>query len=196
MSNKLELKDIACYLPYGVKCRLNRTGIFNLDEEYPQPHNEICEITNLLKCNNEWEVEISGEDMDYSYGMIGLDEIDILLRPMTDLIKPLPDGTIPIVELAKIEGHVDTSDEDYKLGSYILDTYGVRFNIENDEDDNEYEVFGWDSVNGFGVHYRPSERIRIVGNQRQLWQYLYAHHFDINNLICRGLAIDANTVQD
>lgn len=90
---KLQIKHIAPYLPYGLKCQLNRLGVFNLDEEYPIPHNDICEITNLVKVGNDWEVEISGSG-DCSFGMIGLDEIEIFLRPLSDLYKEI-DGEVP-----------------------------------------------------------------------------------------------------
>lgn len=47
------------------------------------------------------------------------------------------------------------------------------------------------------ANYLGSDLMEIISfdNYSRLFEYLYAHHFDINNLIGRGLAIDANTIK-
>lgn len=74
----------------GLKVRLNQKGKFNLDEEYPQPHDEVCEITQIINCGDHFEYEIS--DGNVSYGFIEEDEFDIIARPLSDLTKEI-DGT-------------------------------------------------------------------------------------------------------
>ena len=190
---ELELKHLAPYLPYGLKVQLSQKGIFNLDEEFPQPHNEICEITNILKFNNEWQVEISEVAGDDSFGLIDIDEIMPLLLPMSSLYTEMEDGTVHIVELAKITGWLTIQDWEvsHKI-VYGLFTCGVRW---FDEEDEKYYVFSWDEVNGFGMHEKPSRDIHFVPNQLKLFTYLFEHHFDIFGLIDKGLALDKTKIK-
>lgn len=73
-------------LPHGIKVMLNQMGKFNLDEEYPQPHNEICDIVNILT-EEPFEYEISDGKM--SYGFIEENEFDLILRPLSDINKEI-----------------------------------------------------------------------------------------------------------
>ena len=196
----LELKHIAPYLPYGLKCRLNKKGKFNLDEEYPQPHNEVCRITNLFI--DTVQIEISDDDIEY--GLLDIDEVDILLRPLSDLAKEIEiDGKrfVPLVELAKIEGLIDIADASPKFNYLNLEdckVFGVAFNIENDNNDAIIEVLGYDTKNGFGRHikYEVGEpTFHIVGHQYQLFEKLFEWKFDVFCLIEQGLAIDLNTIK-
>ena len=78
---------LAMSLGSGLKVVLNQKGKFNLDEEYPQPHDEICEITQIINCGDNFEYEIS--DRNVSYGFIEEDEFDIIARPLSDITKEI-----------------------------------------------------------------------------------------------------------
>lgn len=56
---KLELKHIVGYLPYGLPARLSSEGIFNLDSEYPNENkNKIGHINNFNWYNGEFAGEL------------------------------------------------------------------------------------------------------------------------------------------
>lgn len=175
---KLQINHIAPYLPYGLKCQLNRLGVFNLDEEYPIPHNDICEITNLVKVGNDWEVEISGSG-DCSFGMIGLDEIEIFLRPMSSLYKEI-DGEVGIVELFKMLCTEDDPYESFHI-RLMVDCLEIR--------DNEALFYFQDGAFRYTV---KDELDGFIPNQLTLFTYLFQHHYDVFGLIDKGLAIDLN----
>ena len=122
------------------------------------------------------------------------------LRPLSDLTKPIDyngETFVPIVELAKI-AEIENSDTKATLSKLKGNDnlWGVRFNIENDYDDKKFVVFGYDTIFGFGVHYRPSMTIDFVKNQIDLWNKLIEWHFDIAGLIEKGEAIDVNTLPE
>jgi hypothetical protein len=68
-----------------IKVKLNQNGVFNLDEEYPQSHNEVCDITDILRSGDSFEYEIS--DSNISYGFIEINKFDLICRPLSDLTK-------------------------------------------------------------------------------------------------------------
>lgn len=95
-------KYLGISLNCGLKVILNRKGKFNLDEEYPEPHNEICEVVEVLKSNSSFDYEIS--DGNVSYGFIELDEFDFICRPLTDITKPIEHKGEKFVPLERILG--------------------------------------------------------------------------------------------
>lgn len=188
---KLNITHLAPYLPYGLKVQLSQKGIFNLDEEFPQPHNEICEITNILKCNNEWQVEISEVVGDDSFGLIDLDEIVPILLPMSSLYTEMEDGTVPIVELAKIHDTDFDDTEDVKVTPLTgWSTMGHVDYWNNDGIECRFGLF-----NSFQAGYINPTRHRFVSNQLSLFTYLFSHHFDVFSLIDKGLAIDKTKIK-
>ena len=89
-------------LRHGLKVKLNQIGKFNLDEEYPEPHEEICEVVNVLR-SNPWDYEIS--DGNISYGYIGIEEFNLILHPLSDLSKEIihkDEKFIPINKIGEI----------------------------------------------------------------------------------------------
>ena len=182
---------LAFSLPYGLKCKLNNIGIFNLDEEYPEPHNEICEITNVLKSNEGFEYEIS--DGNISYGFIESEEFDIILHPMSDLTKRIEhngEKFVPIIELAKIGFDVydnlkiKVKSEDKISGCIFLD------------EDNDIIVFVYHyETQSFCAHYHVTMQFISVHYQLKMFQKLIEWHFDIAGLIDKGEAIDVNTLE-
>jgi hypothetical protein len=82
----VQLKEISGYLPYNLKCKIQK-GI-------------IASLGGITVVNNYWEFVAVFE----GYGEYGSATFKPILRPLSDLVKPcLEDGKIPIVELAKIE---------------------------------------------------------------------------------------------
>jgi hypothetical protein len=86
---KLELKHLAGYLPYGIPAKLSQKGIFNQDDEYPNPRTlELGIIKNI----SFWHPEITGQlhvSDTYSFDFDEIDEVDIVLRPLSDLTKEI-----------------------------------------------------------------------------------------------------------
>lgn len=188
MNQKLELKHIAGYLPYGLK-------VEHIDYDYSDKvENKVVDVIFLAK-----DCIGFSDGADYYFHPEDMDDynpsIKPLIRPMSDLYKPcLEDGKIPIVELAKIAGNHFT---DYKISNITkphsdIFICGVKW---YDEGDECYYVFGWDDVNGFGFHNYDTKEILFVPHQIQLFEKLYQWHFDIHGLIEKNLALDMNTIR-
>lgn len=155
MSEKLELKDIVGYFPYGLKAVKNgvdlRVGLGVID---------------YWDGSGNKDEEISISNTEVGYYLSGIENCKPILRPMSDLVKPLPDGTIPIVEMWSRNLFGYNSDKK-PIPSEFMCEWTLSDLMENISFDNYSRLF----------------------------EYLYAHHFDINNLIGRGLAIDTNTTK-
>lgn len=172
--NKLELKDIAGYLPYGLKV------------ERPDGKT-ILEMYGILGTLIQHK-----EDNEITYS--SLSGCKPLLRPMSDLYKPcLPDGKIPIVELAKIAvlGQNNCDDLLWDIDSSYEYVSAIK---------KEYEYcFGYDNVGAFWINKEDiCDRYFTdidINSQLQLFQKLYEWHFDIHGLIDKGIAIDLNTIK-
>lgn len=117
-------KYLGISLDCGLKVILNRIGKFNLDEEYPEPHNEICEVVEVLKTNSSFDYEIS--DGNVSYGFIELDEFDFICRPLTDITKPIEhkgEKFVPIEKIKElfIDGTEDVLSESIEAIEYFIE---------------------------------------------------------------------------
>ena len=82
----LQLKQIASYLPYGLKWEFE-------GEDF------TYEVVGLDITNKG----IKLESPYYDYGFCSLDKGSPILRPLTDLCTKLPNGKIPAVEMAKLD---------------------------------------------------------------------------------------------
>lgn len=142
---------LAMSLPYGLKCQfLNSTYDYT-------PMKYVFEFIN----NGEKSTPI--------------------LRPLSMLTEPcLPDGEIPIVELAKISWIKDENPE-FKIQKLVEETVFIAFT-------DKETVFGYDSntKSFFGALY--GKPISVV-NQIMLFQKLIEWHFDIVELLKKGEAI-------
>jgi hypothetical protein len=167
--NTLELKHIAPYLPYGLKCQIG--GYVN--REILGYRRDAKGDVKLL-CNDSTD-----------RGMKAYYHIDCckpILRPMSELTKPLPDCTIPIVGLAKIAA--EYWGVDFEVDKISPFGAGVR-SIDGHE-------FGF---TGLEFYFLDDEEDPIEINQLTYFQYLFEHHFDVYGLIDEGLAIDINTIE-
>jgi hypothetical protein len=100
---KLKLKHLVCYLPYGIPAKLSEKGIFNQDDEFPNPRTkELGVIKNI----SFWDPEITGQlhiSDTYSFDFDEIDEIDIVLRPLSDLTKEIEVNGEKFVPYEKIK---------------------------------------------------------------------------------------------
>lgn len=203
---KLELKHIASYLPYGLKVQY--IGIVNGCElkewenkcvndaclSHPCPEIEIAPKVGFIKKieftkNGSCSYLIGNKVGKLYYGLSN--EVKPILRPMSDLKKPLPDGTIPIVELAKL----------FSDAIYVEPIQGCVSNFHYFKcmfNDGFEELIIDCNCNAWYRSYfdknQPSTGRNII-NGLEVFDYLNQHHFDYRGLIERGLAIDINTVQ-
>lgn len=188
---KLELKNIAGYLPYELKCHAMGEHIDN-DDTDSEPKTLTVTGTYTDSYNERYiESVYDGDKFEILFGT----DFFPLLRPMSDLYKEI-DGVVGIVELTKmiLEPYLEN-----------IDGYGITV---LPDDDVAYKVvafkgceplfdvmFDNDLVKGFVAMERSTEFILPVHNQLDLFTYLFTHHYDIYNLIDKGLAIDINTIK-
>jgi hypothetical protein len=173
-TRKLELKDIAGYLPYELK------------------------MTKKLKGVDRGKLMIHLESGSTCYNHLDCSELKKfnvypILRPLSDLYRTITHNgkeIVPIVELAKISKPfidwkissrntfaVDLSDYLGKYFGYIKSE--ERFYLLEDYND------GYES------------KIELsVKNQYQLFDYLHELKIDYRGLIDAGLAIDVNTLEN
>lgn len=185
---KLELKHLACYLPYGLKIKCADTGEDLLMNGLSGDSTiEATKIINGEEFARLLAIDKSEDAEEYAIPY---------LRPLDQLTQGITQGVetfIPIVELANIEGIY--CNEPYQLSSKIDKNnriaHGMMWSVENDEDDRQQAVFGFDVFCGFGLHYRPLKEKDFVGNVQSLWAKLAEWHFDFlpDSLIESGLAL-------
>lgn len=134
--------------------------------------------------------ELGGMDGDVvllvGNGRVDLFDIKPLLIPLLALTEQMEDGSVPIVELAKkcySKLNWDVTIEDAKC--YI----GSKFNPK--------QYIFWYSIyeNSFYCISTCRSEPKAAPYQLQLFEYLFAHHFDIYDLIGQGLAIDKRTIE-
>jgi len=181
----LQLKDIACYLPYGLNVIIDcaESIYLNYSQVLIKGTRTIklnCSYLSLLE-NNSINIETKIEN--YKTGKVSTiwhksNRLLIpILRPISDLYKPLKDGTIPIVELAKI---AFPEYKDWALDDkYIFTTKKSGMSITFRFRENHHSFVSNTGVNEY---------------QMQLFDYLNEHHFDYRGLIEKGLAIDINAI--
>lgn len=133
---KLEITHLAPYLPYGLK------GIAYVSKDI------ALDYVDIIGCNrSELYCEYTSErykNMSGARKWFDLYEVKPLLLPMYSLYTEMEDGTVPIVELAKITGWLTI--QDWEVSHKVVDgcfTCGVRW---FDEEDEKYYVFGWDDL--------------------------------------------------
>jgi len=163
---KLELKHLSAYLPYRLKVSNN---------SFPD---DINIITGLR--DEKYFIDIQSK---YAYGDI--ENCKPILRPLSDITKEIEvngDKFVPIIELAKLY---------HTLGSLITHfsgvrndgIYGIQVNCHIENDDRRFS------------YYQLKNEEFILSNTYEEIQKLLSWHFDIFNLIEKGLAIDINTLK-
>lgn len=166
---KLEIKHIAPYLPYGVEVEYTR-------RIYPkETKRQILSINMLRLC----------EDAPSKFS------IKPLLRPLSDLYKEI-DGVVGIVELAKIatgvpEWTVMEYEPKFGSGKIKLKSYLVALN-------KEYNFRFFLRNKDFYLYDIDGLRECTHQNQLDLFTYLFQHHYDVFGLIDKGLCIYENEI--
>lgn len=170
---KLELKDICSYLPYGLYLQVEAE-----DGLFVGQFNGYDNNGNISVCCG----------MQCTYGRCEDDNIKPILRPLSDLTKPIThkgETFVPIVELAKINEPEYTSIEINDKGRVFINTPYV-----------ENMTMVYDSINAIFLNltirkdgaYRL-ETNRAARNQQPLFDKLSEWLFDYRDLICQGLAL-------
>ena len=166
----LELKHIAPYLPYKVKCQY--VGIINVENfnkmqsiellidkpVYDSIYgNKIAEIKDIKFRKHYFSVYIGKYTQGLKCFTNGYD-FKLILHPLSDLLKPcLLDGKIPYNELEQI-------------------------------------TTGYHWTNSVANLLKYPEEVRGMWPQYIL-EKLFEWHFDVFGLIEKGLAIDINTIK-
>lgn len=178
----MKLEEIAPYLPYGLKA---------LDE-----HGKIKIINWRMQTYTLTEVGLNHVITDCLNHFDDSGKYQLILHPLSDLTKScLPDGKIPIVELAKIvmesiwgystieaENKIELLNDESNFGLIYIDSTNERIGFSFETELNKLQFFF--SVNG--------NQLRV--NQLQLFQKLFAWHFDVFGLLEIGEAININTL--
>lgn len=170
---ELELKHLAPYLPYGLKVQHE-----SIDEDVT----EICNIESIsLDCITfDNGCDFYFDDSEYDNPII-----KPLLLPMSSVYTEMEDGTVPIVELAKIEHPCSIY---HILRNKVVEVAGDNQNsmsFKYDLDDNYFINSNFDCDD----EYYP------IMYQLDLFTYLFSHHFDVFSLIPQNLALDKTKIK-
>lgn len=156
---KLELKHLCGYLPHKLKIK----------------RGERILVINTGQGSSIYWVGISAVLKWFNSEMVSK-PIPLLL-PLSALTEPMEDGSVPIVELAKI---MYPNHNEWRLSS------GGNYAVIR----NGYMTFEYDGGNNCFLLNNSG-----IMDQMKCYEYLFAHHFDIYDLIGAGLAIDKRTIK-
>lgn len=169
---KIELKHLASYLPYGLKMKAANPSRRMNDIEELCPEN----MTKLMFLNRK-----------------------PILLPLSALTEPLDDGSIPIVELAKINGFTP---HNYfiELQNDTIVLYGEQFNHPGElltaRFFFELDIYNCNMDKGLEFIDNSVESVfSPLREQVRSFEYLFSDHFDVYGLIDAGLAIDKRTLK-
>lgn len=159
---------------------------------------EDCNVL-LFGVNNEC-LEVHIRDSKYPDSIFPIqicqENIKPILRPMSDLCKSLEDGTIPIVELAKILGY-SVNNSDYKDGKVILSIYDNGATLTKSLYYNNRKKTFYIEV--FDNYYTSDSYLIYDENidfDIEFIDFLDKNHYDWRyGLIDQNLAIDINTIK-
>ena len=178
MERKLELKDIAGYLPY-------RLRVNELDDE-----SRVYDLARILLFNGIFKAGIcqqfNGDFFDE--GDIDFTKITPILRPLSDLYKPIiHDGNeeVLIVECAKI----------------AFPDLGWGFNLNGSRiyavsNDKSHSFSYCHETNKFYAFIPNSNGLESTHNQYQLFDYLHSRFIDYRGLIELGLAVSVYDLEN
>ncbi|MCK5605301.1 hypothetical protein KAR91_25640 [Candidatus Pacearchaeota archaeon] len=189
---KLELKHLAPYLPYNVKQMMLSDNIVG-----------IMKAHHLLDLKHYWS----------KYGYM------LLLHPLSNLTKPIKvegcnDGKefVPMIELLRLkESNFFHSDNRLKHNANLniiscsYETYDLSIGLTHEAIVKYIETytnqgdivksFRYDTeFRRFALRNDSHNKPLAVGYQLDLFKLLYQWHFDVENLIELGLAIDIDTL--
>lgn len=155
--DKLELKDIAPYLPYELKFFYSRDALVEKN---------VWQLVGLERKNSyklSDNFTVIGRNIEYKNNInLTLRLVKPILRPMSDLTKEITHNGETFIPLHRI------------LEAYCFDLAKM---------DEEYILSFKESLIEVDMSYKTA-------------QMLHEMHFDVNDLIGRGLAINLNEVDN
>lgn len=176
----LEQKDIASYIPYGLKVQDRDLDIWLLSQ---LGNVDPCMDGDVGLCCD------GGDCQQYDY----LSDIKPILRPMSDLVKEIThrgQTFVPMVEIAKLLGYSGLVR--CKNGGHVAYGFGMTY-----LDDSPGYLIDWNSASGsFSIWYdddfASSPMADMLFNMDAL-DMLSQWMFDYRGLISVDLALDVNT---
>ena len=182
MKRKLELHEIAGYLPYGLGIKCNITKAHTLFGYYKTFYQQW----------EEWAV-VNDPDEENQTSNVLFDDIAPILRPLSDLYKPIThngEEIVPIVELAKRAFNFNVNDWNMVIdanSNFYRSVYFVREKTIQ----KEIIYFWYDKAGYFAINNSVFHT-----SQYGLFDYLHELKVDFRGLIDAGLAIDCNTLEN
>lgn len=183
---KLELKHLAPYLPYGLKAITTK-------ETYKDPQVGIIDYWSK-NGNVENEISISSDE---GYYLCQPHEIKPLLRPLSDLYTLDKRNIAPIYDIAcMIDNnyrkyvHPYTEDLEIKVFSnyvYICTKRSICSDVL------PIEVYF--EPGGCLLNIRVLDRNISTRTSLSVFTYLFQHHYDVWDLIGQNLAIDKSKIK-
>ncbi|MDR2233887.1 MAG: hypothetical protein LBE56_12315 [Tannerella sp.] len=167
MEKKLELRDVAGYLPYGLHC-------LNCDDCIEEI--DFCNVGNLIR---GIELQDDAEDDEW----VASQQYKPVLRPVSDLYKPIQHNgkeEIPIMECAEIS----IPGKKWRHSKFSKCAWSEDREIEFSTDDGEFYLY----LNNQG---KPS----FIKNQYKVFDYLHSRFIDYRNLIDAGLAVSCYDIE-
>jgi len=204
---KLELKHIAKRLPYGLKGIIiqDKSESYMDNDWYNEDDCKSGKIWNLIGIVKPNKLNIPiGEG--YLQGFLwsrGNTYVNFhtgilpILRPLSDLTKEIEHGGEKFVPIVSLFNHIDDSD--------YVDVHGLNFNTMNLQIDDEWnhiysimtdegeELEFCVQSHGMTLFYKWTDY--QISNVRDLFDLLLEWHFDVDNLIEKGLAINLNALE-
>lgn len=165
---KIELKELAGYLPYGLK-------IIEVADHLP---------TLLIGIGKDRTGEIFCEVEDFRYPesiYLNIKDIKPILHPLSDLTKEREHNGERFIPILRIFGGDDYEKYNCKIDIVDRPILGKRIDISIEGLEGPCISFSLKNILRNGLTYES-------------WQQLHEWHFDLYNWIGKGLAIDINTL--
>ena len=187
MEKRLELKDIAGYLPYGLNVQSQGSydsfGFTTTQKAIGVFHGEIILDPKRINLQCCW--------VTHERALLRDDVTKPFLRPMSDLFKEIEANgeTITVIaKVAEIYGYISH-------GEVEGNAWGWDIPISDDYQDC---YFGWDDdwfhyFNNDGEGGLDSTGCKLPFHI-EIMDMLHRYHFDYRGLIDKGLAIDINAL--
>lgn len=194
MKEQIKLEEIVGYLPYGLK--------------YYNEHSYKKGIEHtLIELDTYGFIELINYEAP---AMLSDSHIKPILHPLSDLTKEIEvngEKFVPIIKLYKLSNERNYNDN---IDFEFIESWGAGkiLKVYHDKERKSYTEFIYNDYNfrkttlycegcyNFGMYLPHNISVSSeIYNQYLLFQKLYQWHFDIHNLIERGLGIDINTLE-
>ena len=168
MKEQITLRELACYLPYEIKAYGSTMLI-------PKIHGATNEIIFFQWPNGRGTISYADFHKDWR----------LLLRPLSDLTKEIEHNGERFVPLQKLTEIFGGREIKFDGGAFYNTVHrGFEFKDKRGE---------WGRVVGTTFKEKQFDEVPMHFSQYDAFQKLLEWHFDLHNLLERGLAIDLNT---